>query len=103
MPPHTSHTKANQPLRLFFSFPLKACVGKGTNIYKKLEILAHECQFLKEDLEIGKVIQLLERVDSDRKGTLQRVAIHAKGDNTKMLTAPQTVLILPSALASPGS
>lgn len=46
----------------FIFFPLKACVGKGTNnTCKKLETLAHGCQFLKEDLEIGNLIQLLRK------------------------------------------
>lgn len=58
----TLRLTASQEKAFFFSFPLKACVGKGTNnTCKKLETVAHRCQFLKENLETGKVIQLLRK------------------------------------------
>lgn len=60
-PPEGKPASQKKAFFLFF-FPLKACVGKGTNnICKKLETLAHGCQFLKEDLDIGNVIQLLRK------------------------------------------
>lgn len=53
----------------FFFFPLKASVGKWTNnTCKKLGTLAHGCQFLKEDLEIGNVIQFLRKGCHQYKG-----------------------------------